>query len=155
MEICSTSSYYWCMVRCHYKATDEAGWRMADGVGSNLQTYSVQDAVNEIYHMVQRLRTEYGTIPTRKNMAVVGGLQTFTEKFSDYAYPFSSDDDDPKMRILTEIVDSTTTLPNVLLWDTAAPEIVHVTGRDLMAKWSQCHLHDRCASRSAPYDECM
>ena len=39
---------------------------MADGVGSNLQTYSVQDAVNEVHYMVQRLKTEYVTIHTRK-----------------------------------------------------------------------------------------
>ena len=104
---------------------------MADGVGINLQTYSVQDAVNEIYHMVQRLRTEYGNIPTRKNIAVVGRLQSFTEKFFEYAYPFFGDDDNPKMHIISEIVDSTATLPNVLLWDTAAQEIFHITGKDL------------------------
>ena len=63
---------------------------MADGVGSNLQTYSVQDAVNEVYHMVHRLTTEYGTIPTRKNVAVVGKLQTFSERFFDDSCLFSA-----------------------------------------------------------------
>ena len=111
---------------------------MADGVGSNLQTYSVQDAVNEVYHMVHRLTTEYGTIPTRKNVAVLGKLQTFSEKFFDDAYPFFGNDDNPKMKIMTEIVDSTKTLPNVLLWDAAAQDIFHISGKDLMAKWSEC-----------------
>ena len=42
------------------------------------------------------------------------------------------------MKIMTQIVYSTQTLANVLLWDAAAQEISHVSGKDLMAKWSEC-----------------
>ena len=109
---------------------------MADGGGT--QTLSVQEAVREVENMIQRLTNEYGTIPTRRNLVVVGKLQPFTETFFDAPYPFFGNEDSPKIKIMTQIIDSVQTLPNVMLWDAPAQAIFRVNGRELMEKWTQC-----------------